>query len=182
MLTTSNRADRREQISVDPGTQCLLSVPSMRSPLERLPADAFENLLVVSVTRSPTKIERTVREMGGEPSKVGVVPVSGSSINYDGPLWVADVVGPTDLTGINLRFSNAMRHVEPGAGWVVFDNVNVLLMYAQSDSVYQFLSAVISQARSRQVRGVYAVVRDAITDETYASVRELFDEEFAPDA
>jgi len=175
-----NDSGRVERIFVDPGVQSLLGVPSMRSPLEHLPDAAFENLLVISVTRSPNTVERTVRAMGGDPAKVGVVPVSGSPVDYDGPLWTADVVGPTNLTGINVRFTNAMRHVKPGSGWVVFDNVNVLLMYAQSDSVYQLLSAVTTETRKRQIRGVYALVREAVTDSTHATFRELFDDEFAP--
>lgn len=177
MPTTTDREDGGESVSVDPGTQCLVGVPSIRSPLDHLPRSAFENLLVVSTTRPPSKIERTVRARGGDPENVGVVPVSGSAVDYEGPLWVADVVGPTDLTGIDASVADAVRYVKPGEGWIAFDNVNVLLMYARADNVYQLVSAVASRSRKRNARGVFAIVPDAVTDSTYDRFRDPFDAE-----
>ncbi|NHN49064.1 hypothetical protein G9464_15895 [Halostella sp. JP-L12] len=177
MARTTTDGDGERTVSVDPGTQCLVGVPSMRSPLDYLPRSAFENLLVVSTTRPPSAVERTVRARSGDPENVGVVPVSGSAVDYDGPLWVADVVGPTDLTGVDARFADAVRYVEPGEGWVAFDNVNVLLMYARADNVYQLVSAVASRSRKRNARGVFAVVPGAVTESTHDRFREPFDAE-----
>jgi len=175
MPTTTDWEGGEQTVSVDPGTQCLVGLPSIRSPLDHLPRSAFENLLVVSTTRSPSKVERTVRARGGDPENVGVVPVSGSTVDYGGPLWVADAVGPTDLTGIDARVADAVRYVKPGEGWIVFDNVNVLLMYAQADNVYQLVSAVASRSRKRHARGLFAIVPDAVTEGTYDRFREPFD-------
>ena len=181
MPTTTDPESSEETVSVDPGVQCLLGVPSIRSPLDHLPRSAFENLLVVSTTRSPSKIERTVRARGGDPENVGVVPVSGSPVDYDGPLWAADVVGPTDLTGMDARVADAMRYVEPGDGWIAFDNVNVLLMYARADNVYQLVSAIAARSRKRNARGVFAIVPDAVTESTYDRFRDPFDAELELD-
>lgn len=150
-----------------PGTQALVLTPSLRSPLATVPPEAFENLLVVSTTRTPGKVEQFVRDRGGDPNRVGVVPVSGSPVDYDGPLWTTSVVHPNDLTGIHDRFERGMAHVKPATGWVVFDNVNVLLMYAERSAVGQLVDSVAATTRERPARGVFALVREAVTDSTY---------------
>jgi hypothetical protein len=157
-----------------PGEQVLVSVPSMGSPLSALPPAAFENLLVVSATNPPERVESLVRERGGDPQKVGVVPVTGSPSEYDGPLWTTDPVDPSDLTGISIRLSKAMEYVMRG-GWVVVDNVNVLLMYGSEERVFRLFDSVVSSARAKEACGAYCTVRGAVTDDTYARFRELCD-------
>lgn len=164
MPTTTERDDLAE---LGPGTQALVFTPSLESALSHLPETAFENLLVVSTTRPPGKVEALVRGRGGDPNRVGVVPVSGSPVEYDGPLWTTSVVHPNDLTGIHDRFDRAMAHVKPGQGWVVFDNVNVLLMYAERSAVGQLVDSMVATTRERAARGVFALVRDAVTDATH---------------
>jgi hypothetical protein len=159
--------DRAPFDRLTPGTRALVLTPSLRSPLSTLPPEAFENLLVVSTTRPPRKVEQLVRDGGGDPNKVGVVPVSGSPVDYDGPLWTTSVVHPNDLTGIHDRFERALVHVKPRTGWVVFDNVNVPLMYAERSAVGQLVDSVAETTRERAARGVFALVRDAVTDSTY---------------
>ncbi|WP_128478169.1 DUF7504 family protein [Halorussus pelagicus] len=160
--------------SLDPGEQALVSVPSMGSPLTALPDEAFENMLVVSATAAPGRVESIVERRGGDPSKVGVVPVTGSPSEYDGPLWTTDPVDPSDLTGISIRVSTAMEYVM-GGGWVVVDNVNVLLMYGRVEQVFRLLDSVVSASREKGACGAYCTVRDAVTDETYDRLRGLCD-------
>jgi len=105
------------------------------------------------------------------------VPVSGSPVDYDGALWTTSVVHPNDLSGIYERFERGMNHVKPGTGWVVFDNVNVLLMYAERASVGNFVESVATNVRRRNAAGAYALVRDAVTDETYEDLAGAFDGE-----
>lgn len=167
--------------SLAPGEQSLVSVPSMGSPLAVLPDEAFENLLVVSATAPPGKVEATVERRGGDPSKVGVVPVTGSQSDYDGPLWTTDPVDPSDLTGISIRVSKAIKHIMRG-GWVVFDSINVLLMYGREEQVYRLLASVVQTVREREACGAYCLVRDAVTDETYAKFRELCDTSVSADS
>lgn len=167
--------------SLAPGEQALVSVPSMGSPLSVLPDEAFENLLVVSATASPGKVETLVERRGGDPSKVGVVPVTGSQFDYDGPLWTTDPVDPSDLTGISIRLSKALEHVMRG-GWVVFDNVNVLLMYGREEQVYRLLASVIEIVRDAEACGAYCLVRDAVTDDTYSQFRDLCDTAVSADS
>lgn len=164
--------------SVAPGTQALVDT-ARGIPLDELPGDAYENLLVVSTTQTPQKVEAAIERGGGDPADVGVVPVAGSQSDYDGPLWTTDRVDPSDLTGLSMRFSDAARYLQPGRGWVVVDNLTVLLMYAPERRVYRFLSAMTSTLRDRDVRGYYGVVRTAMNDETYEQLRGLAGEELA---
>ena len=159
---------------LSPGEQALVSVPSMGSPLSVLPDEAFENLLVLSATAAPEKVESLVERRGGDPGKVGVVPVTGSPGAYDGPLWTTDPVDPSDLTGISIRLSTAMEYVGRG-GWVVVDNVNVLLMYGREEQVFRLFNSVVSNVREREACGAYCTVREAVTDETYARLRDCCD-------
>lgn len=145
--------------------------------LDRVPPDAYQNLLVVTTTHTPQRIESAVEAGGGNPSDVGVIPVSGSGSNYDGPLWTADRVDPSDLTGLSMRFSDAARYLQPGEGWVLVDNVTVLLMYAPEEHVYRLLSSLTSYLRGRDIRGLYGVVRSAMDDETYQRFRGIFDDD-----
>lgn len=159
------------------GSQALVLIPSLVSPLEVLPESAFENLLIISTTRPPGKIEQLVRDRGGDPNTVGIVPVSGSSVDYDGPCWCTSAVHPNDLSGIYERFERGLEHVKPGEGWVVVDNVNVLLMYAEGTNVVNFLDGVATGVRRRNAAGAYALVRDAVTEETYDRFARTFDQE-----
>lgn len=152
-----------------------LSTGSFR--IDQLPDAAFENLLVVSLGTSPTRVEEAVREAGHEPRKVGVVPVSGTELSYDGPMWTSDRVGPNDLTGISIRVGQGLEYVKPGEGWVVFDSLTVLLMYNETDRVYRLLNSLASNVRERNAHGVFTIVRDATSDDTYAKFRNLFDRE-----
>jgi hypothetical protein len=164
-----------DALALDAGVQALVRMPSMRSPLAVLPSAAFENLLVVSATRSPGAVERQVHERGGDPERVGVVPVSGSPVDYDGPMWTSDAVTPADLSGISDRVARAARYVKPGVGWVVFDNVNVPLMYADRSGVYGLVRSVAARSRDRHARGVFSVVPGALATSTYDSLEDALD-------
>ncbi|MFC6953464.1 DUF7504 family protein [Halorubellus litoreus] len=179
MPTTSDpsRREPEDALDVPSGTQALVLSPSLESPLSRVPVEAFDNMLVVSTTRSPQKVEQLIRERGGDPNTVGLVPVSGSPVDYDGPLWTTSVVHPNDLSGIYERFDRGMNHVKPGEGWVVFDNVNVLLMYAERPSVGNFLDSVATNVRRRNASGAYALVRDAVAEGTHDRFVDIFDVE-----
>lgn len=166
------------RLDVAPGSQALVRTGGAGLPFGRLPAAAFENLLVVSTGRTPERVERALVDAGCDRlERVGVIPVTGSDVSYDGPLWVTDRVSPSDLTGISIRFSNALRHVRPGRGWVVFDNVSTLYMYASDDRVYHLLSRIGELTTQRDARGVFVVVRGMLDDETNARLRAIVDGE-----
>lgn len=144
------------------------------SPVEHLPQRAYENLLVVTVA-APKTVEAAVREAGGDPENVGVVPVSASPLSYDGPCWTADRVSPSDLTGISMQFARGERYLADGAGWVVVDGLGTMLMYAEEENLYRLLSHLISRARQRRLRHVTGLVGSVVSETTLARFRDLHD-------
>lgn len=162
--------------SLREGEQAICSVDAMDEPLEYLPPEAFERLLVVSTQGDPRRIESVVRESDADPSNVYVVPVSGSAVRYDGPLRVSDRIAPSDMTGIGVRFTDGLERLGDSV-WVVVDNLNVFLMYSDEKRVYRFLDSLTTKASEAGARGLYCTVRDALSDETYSRIRQVFDAE-----
>ena len=160
----------------EPGTQVLVSHSGGKFSYDRLPASALENLLVLSVGRSPAQVQRILEARGADPGRVGVVPISGSSVQYDGPMWTSNRVSPMDFTGISIEFTRGFGHIEPGNGWVLVDSVSILLMYADVNRVYRLLDSIVGACRERDVTGVYVVDGDAVSEETMNRLRELFDQ------
>ncbi len=154
------------------GRQALVTVPSMSTGLTELPERGFENLLVVSPW-SPARVESALRDRGVPVGNCGLIPLNGSPVRYDGPLWTTEAVSPADLTGLSMRYCEAMRHVEPGEGWVLIDNVQVLLMYADAERVVRLLDRLTRQARERDVTGAVTVDRSAVESRTLATLGQL---------
>jgi len=162
------------QLRVDPGTQALVSITSMEQPLSVLPANVSGKVLVVS-SSAPASVEEMLRDLGVDVSTAGLIPIAGSDIEYDGPLWTSEPVLPDDLTGLSMRYTRALDALEPGHGWVLFDALNALLMYAQRDRVCRFFDHVTSKARERELRGIYTVASDALDDEAFNSFKRSVD-------
>ena len=163
-------------LALEPGVQALAATRPMDGALSRLPPESLENLLVVSIGRDPAEIERSVLRRGGDPEKVGVVPVSATPVAGDVRLWTAPRISPGDLTGISIGIARGLEHVRPG-GAVLVDDLSVLLMYADESRVYRLLMELAARCRSKGARGVYAFSRDAVEGDTYARFRSLVDVE-----
>lgn len=163
-----------EPLRVDAGTQLLVSVSSMQQPFSLLPTGTAGNLLVVS-SQAPATVEQALRDRGIDPATAGLIPISGSEIEYDGPLWTSAPVVPDDLTGLSMRFTRALDALEPGHGWVLFDSLNALAMYAREDRVCRCFDHLVEKARERELRGVYTIVADALDDETTRSFERSVD-------
>ena len=160
-----------------PGTQAIAPVSPNDEPLLALPPPAYQNLLVISTRRAPGRIETALQRAGYDPARVGVVPVSTAWSEYDGPLWVTDPVGPSDLTGIAIRVSEAAQHLAPGRGWMVLDALTPLLMYSEASRVHRFINTTMRNLSARDVRGVYCLCPDALDDQTVERFRSLCDNE-----
>lgn len=172
--TTARSDGGVDRLRIGPGEQVLLVTGSMNGPLGHLPDGAFGNVLLLSV-RDPARVQRSIEDRGLDPATVGVVPISGSPVAYDGPMWVADAVAPNDLTGISISFARGMRYVADGEGWVTLDNLGTLLIYASADRLYRLVSHVVGQCRERRVRGVYSVAGEAVDERTFARFESLCD-------
>ena len=167
-------------LDLQPGEAALATISSRDTPIAHLPSEALENLLVVTVT-APERIERAVREAGGEPKNVGIVPVSASPIEYDGPCWIAERVSPSDLTGISIQFSRGERYLAEGTGWVVVDGLGTMLMYVEEAKLYRLLSHFVTRARERRLRHVTGLAEDVVAAETMARFRGLHDRSVSPE-
>jgi hypothetical protein len=165
-----------EELLLDSGAQALVSLSTMQSPIRELPPVAYENLLIVS-TSAPSEVADSLATAGADLSSVGQIPISGSESEYDGDMWVCDPLVPDDLTGLSMRLSRAYDALDDGRGWILFDNLNVFLMYADTDRVVRFLDHATAQARDHDLCGVYGLVRDAVEDNTYARLRQCTDTE-----
>lgn len=163
-------------VDVEHGSQVLLSTGPMESALRSLPAEAFENLLVVSVGDEPAGVERTVADLGHDPGRVGVVPVSATPVDSGDAAWTAPRVSPGDLTGISIGIAQGMRYVRPDEGWFVFDDIGVPFMHAEASRVCQLVSTLAAKCSARDVTGVYGVVPEAIDDAAHAQIESLLDE------
>lgn len=160
-----------------PGTQSLVRTPSGTDPLSALPADAYDNLLVIATRDHPNKIEQRLTRDGHDIANVGVVPAVPAAAEYRGDLWTTDSVRPGDLTGIGMSVSDAMEYVERDAGWVFVDALGVLLMYSEDARVCRFFQTLVGRVRAHGARGVYCADSAAITDETYERLRGMCDAE-----
>jgi hypothetical protein len=163
------------------GSQTLVRTPTDADPLAALPERAYDNLLVVSARDHPKRLETRLERVGHDPANVGVVPVVPATCDYDGDLWTTDSVNPTDLTGIAMRFSDAIQHVESESGWVVLDALGVLLTYADADRVCRFFQTLTNRVRAQEIHGAYGANPDASADETFERLRSMCDEEYELD-
>lgn len=164
-----------DRLSLDPGTQALVSLDSMESLFRRLPRSAYDRLLVVS-SKHPSVVADRLDGVGADLRSVGQIPVTGTESDYDGPMWTSQPVVPDDLTGLSMRLSRAMEGLDSG-GWLLFDALNVFLMYASEDRVVRFHDYTAGQASERDVRGVYTIVRAAVDDGTYEALCRCTDAE-----
>jgi hypothetical protein len=156
-----------------PGTQAIAPVSADADPLSALPPPAYRNLLVISTRQTPNHVEATLRRVDCDTTNVGVVPVSAAPTEYDGPLWTTESVQPADLTGIAIRTSEAIQHLESGRGWVLLDALTLLLMYADESRVHRFTNALMRNLASKNVRGIYCLCPDAVDDQVAERFRAL---------
>lgn len=173
---SDGRAETDDGLELEPGTQAIAKISAMKDPLSSLPPEAFEGLLLICTRGDPRGVEELVLEAGADPSKVLVIPVSGTSLGYDGPLRVAGRTSPNDMTKVGVNFTNGLEEID-GEPWVVVNNFNVFLMYADQNTVYRFMNSLTNEARQAGARGLYCTVRDAIGDKTYEKFRQLCDVE-----
>jgi len=173
---TNETTEDGGKVSLEPGTQAMASVSAMDDPLSHLPSEAFESLLLICTRGDPGGVEDLVLGAGADPSRVLVVPVTGTSLRYDGPLRVADRTAPNDMTKVGVNFTSGLNEIE-GEPWVVVNNFNVFLMYADENTVYRFMNSLTNEARQAGARGLYCTVRDAIGDTSYEKFRQLCDAE-----
>lgn len=167
-------------LTVPPGEQVLLEVEGRRSALSVLPETAFENLVVVTTHDTPGEIEDAILARDGTLDTVGIVPITSSVHRYDGPVWTTERVSPGDLTGVSIRVSQAVANLDAGRGWLVFDSVSTLMMYADEDRVFRLFDWLVGSVRDEALRGVYTVQSGVVTARTLRMLRGRCDDTVRP--
>lgn len=145
--------------------------------VDSLPESAFENALVLTTDGDLERLERAVERRGGDPRRVGVVPITGSDVTYDGPLWTTPRVSPSDLTGVSIQFSEGFDHVRPDEGWVVVDSLGVLAMYVDQQRLFRLVDSIANAARGRDARCVLATAEGVLGERALTQFRGLADRE-----
>lgn len=165
-----------EELDIDAGRQVLLSLQSMESPIELLPAAALGNLVVVS-SESPADVADRLAAAGADLDSVAHIPISGAEIAYDGPMWACEPLVPDDLTGLSMRLSRAFEALGETGGHLLVENLNVFLLYATQSRVIRFLDHITGLASDYGITGIYALEGDTVTEETYDRLRLSVDTE-----
>lgn len=173
---SSNRKVLQADLPLESGTQALLALSSLQSPVELLPPAASRNLIVVSSEASAT-IADQLSAVGTDLGTVAHVPISGAETSYDGPMWTCDPLVPDDLTGLSMRLSRAFAALGDAGGYLLVENLNVFLLYAAQARVIRFLDHLTGLASDHGITGIYALVGDAVDSETYDRLRLSVDTE-----
>lgn len=165
----------QQRLSLEPGTQLLLSADSMRSPLSMLPTATDSPLIIVS-SDAPAELADRLDAAGADLRTVGHIPISGSEFDYDGRMWTCESLVPDDLTGLSMRLSQAFEALGDRSGWLFVENLNVFLLYASKDRVIRFMDHVTTLAADHDITGAYAVTREAVQSETHDRLKLSVDE------
>ena len=165
----------QSELSLEQGTQLLLSLSSMQSAIAHLPAEASRNLIVVS-SKQPAAVADRLADAGVDLDAVAQIPISGSETEYEGPMATCDSLVPDDLTGLSMRLSKAFQALGDG-GYLLVENLNVFLMYAAEERVTRFIDHLTGLAEDHDITGIYTLVGDAVTDETQDRLRVSVDTE-----
>jgi hypothetical protein len=140
-----------------PGVQTLAR--TVASPPTDLAFHEASRLLVVTSRLHPHLLERRLRTLGVDPARVTVVPVLPSAVDYDGPMTVTARAHPGDLTGVGVRFLEALETVDHG-DLLVVDALGPLSMYVPDHRLAQFVAALTDRARAAGLRGVFTLPPD----------------------
>jgi hypothetical protein len=144
--------------------------------VELLPRDAYRNLIVVSSEPSATVADQ-LTAAGATLDEVAHIPISGAESDYDGRMWTWSPLVPDDLTGLSMRLSRAFESLGDDGGHLLIENLNVFLLYASQPRVIRFVDHLMGLAADHGITGIYALVGDAVDDETYDRLRLNVDTE-----
>lgn len=125
--------------------------------------DRGRDALLVTTTRSAPRLLNDAE---------GVIAVDCTPVEVDGE-GITSVGSPADLTGISMPVSEFLR--DAGRPVVGFDSLSTLLMYAEVEPVFRFLSVLTTQVSSTDGLGVYTISEGGHDGEIVRTFRQLFD-------
>lgn len=175
-------------VTVDPGTNLLLSGPPMSGKTDvgfevlREGASRGEGAIVVTNQDGADRVHADHPDLFEHDAPVGIVDCvsrnqSGGSVS-EGDL-VQYASSPEDMTGIGIRFSELLEDFYGERGVtrnrVLFVSVSTLLLYSNLQTVFRFLHVFTSRIQNADALGLFVVQSDAHEDQEMNTISQLFD-------
>ncbi|WP_266076694.1 RAD55 family ATPase [Haladaptatus caseinilyticus] len=184
-----NLGDMVSDIEVGPGTNLLISGPSMTGK-RNLALDILahggtggEGAIIVAtkdggkqmLTEYKSRIDRSR-------TPIGVVDCVSKQqgMNPRGIDGIEFASSPVDMTGIGIKLSELLQEFYDAGvrtNRIAFDSLSTLLMYSNVQTVFRFLHVFTGRIQSAEAFGLFIIDSTAHDDQTMSTLRQLFDGE-----
>lgn len=176
--SAGRRSSNAELVLTPPG-------PQRRAMLKRQAVTGYvEHPTVVEFTYDTDPVtlhERWRADVGTPPCHMvvdasGTDGVPGPRVAADGGSFAAEAAHPQDLTGLCMKWQDALAEARgQGALFVAFDSVTALLQYADLREAYRFLHTLVTGVHRVGARAQFYLDPEAHDDRTVSTVQGLFD-------
>lgn len=173
-----SRSSKAELVLTPPG-------PERRTTLKRQAVAGYvDHPTVVEFTydADPVALHERWRAGVGTPPCHMVVDASGTGevpgprVAADGGSFAVEGAHPQDLTGLCMKWQDALAEADGHGGlFVAFDSVTALLQYADLDAAYRFLHTLVTGVRDADARAQFYLDPAAHDERTVSTIRGLFD-------
>jgi KaiC/GvpD/RAD55 family RecA-like ATPase len=176
-----------DDVSVDPGTNLLLSGPPL-SGVRRLAfraaaagAASGEAVLVITTRYSARRVLADLEAMvDTDDITLGIVDcvTRRQDQAHADDRRVRYVTSPAALTRIGIKFSEFTKEFDAQGveqTRVLFDSLSTLLPYPDTQSVFKFLGVLSGQIDDVGALGIHVIEPGAHDEETRRTIEELFD-------
>lgn len=168
----------REGVSFDQGTSLLLTGTSTETDTRLLdavaPADD-ERCIVITTNMGADEVTAQLLDRGAEREQIGIIDCTSHETTVE-DVAVRHLNSPGDLTGISLEFAKlADEWDESIPTRIGFASVSTALMYAETRTMFRFLHVFTARIRSGEMFGVFAMDPEMHEDQTYNTIRAVFD-------
>lgn len=185
-LSELSAADDAER-SLSSKAELVLTPPGAqrRTALKRQAVSSFvAHPTVVEFTYQTDPVtmhERWRSDVGAPPCHM-VVDASGTGeapgprVAADGGSFAAESAHPKDLTGLCMKWQDALKEARNhGNLFVTFDSVTALLQYVDLEEAYRFLHILVAGVHRAGARAQFYIDPKAHDDQTVSTVQGLFD-------
>ncbi|NHX35201.1 MULTISPECIES: DUF7504 family protein [Halolamina] len=164
------------------GRSVLVRGPAMSGKYDlllRLLDALADHVLLVSTSRQATGARADFAEYG-DPDRFGIVDCASRAQGRDGgeDALVRYASSPKNLTEIGVKFTDLVDTVQDDGvehAAVGVHSVSELLMYWETERVYQFLRVLLAEAQGLDWPAVAVVDDDAATDQAVTTLTQPFD-------
>ncbi|MFC6787578.1 DUF7504 family protein [Halobaculum halobium] len=173
-----SRSSKAELVLTPPG-------PERRTTVKRQAVAGYvEHPTVVEFTYDTDPValhERWRAEVGAPPCHLivdasGTGEIPGPRVAADGGSFAVEGAHPQDLTGLCMKWQDALAEARGQGGlFVAFDSVTALLQYVDLSVAYRFLHTLVTGVHRVGARAQFYLDPKAHEDQTVSTVQGLFD-------